>query len=37
MLSSKFSGIYINKTERKVDEPTKPQFYKRFVDDMINK
>ena len=23
--------------ERKVVEPTKPQFYKRFVDDIINK
>ena len=25
------------KTERKVFEPTKPQFYKRFVDNIINK
>ena len=24
------------KTKRKVVEPTKPQFYKRFIDDIIN-
>ena len=32
-----FSNIYMNKTERIVIEPTKPQFYKRFVDEIINK
>ena len=32
-----FSNIYITKTERKVVEPPKQQFYKRFVDDIINK
>ena len=31
------SDIYMTKTERKVIEPTKPQVYKRFVDDIINK
>ena len=36
-LSVIFSNIYITKTEGKVVEPTKPQFYKRFVDDIINK
>ena len=36
-LSVIFSDIYMTKTERKVVEPTKPQFYKRFVDDIINK
>ena len=36
-LSVIFSDIYITKTEGKVVEPTKPQFYKRFVDDIINK
>ena len=32
-----FSDIYVTQTERKVVEPTKPQLYKRFVDDIINK
>ena len=32
-----FSNIYMSKTERKVFEPTKLQFYKRCVDDAINK
>ena len=32
-----FSDIYMTKTERIVVEPTKPQFYNRFVDDIINK
>ena len=32
-----FSDIYMTKTERNVVEATKPQFYKRFVDDIINK
>ena len=32
-----FSNMYMPKTERIVAEPTKPQFYKRFVDDIINK
>ena len=36
-LSVTFSDTYMTKTERKVAEPTKPQFYKRFVDDVINK
>ena len=31
-----FSDIYLTKTERKVVEPTKPQFYKIFVD-ILNK
>ena len=36
-LSVMLSDIYMTKTERKVTEPTKRQFYKRFVDDIINK
>ena len=36
-LSVIFSDIYMTKTERKVVEPIKPQFYKRFVYDIINK
>ena len=36
-LSVIFSDIYMTKTERKVVEPTKSEFYKRFVDDIINK
>ena len=36
-LSVIFSDIYMTKTERIVVEPTKPQFYKRFVDDIITK
>ena len=36
-LSVIFSDIYMTKTERIVVEPTKPQFYNRFVDDIINK
>ena len=36
-LSVIFSDIYMTKTKRKVVEPTKPKFYKRFVDDIINK
>ena len=35
-LSVIFSDIYMTKTERKVVQPTKPQFYKRFID-IINK
>ena len=27
----------MTKTERKVVEPTKPKFYKRLADDIINK
>ena len=27
----------MTKTERKVVEPTKPKFYKRFADDIVNK
>ena len=33
--STMFSNIYMTK-QRNVVEPTKPQFYKRFVDDIIN-
>ena len=36
-LSVIFSDIYMTKTERKVVEPIKPQFHKRFVDNIINK
>ena len=36
-LSAIFSDIYMTKTEKKVVEQTKRQFYKRFVDDIINK
>ena len=36
-LSVIFSDIYLTKTDIKVIGPTKPQFYKRFVDDIINK
>ena len=36
-LSVIFSDIYMTKTEKKVVEPTKQQFYKTFVDDIINK
>ena len=36
-LSVIFSDIYMTKTDIKVIGPTKPQFYKRFVDDIINK
>ena len=32
-----FSNIYMTKTEKKEIEPTKPQFYRRFLDDIINK
>ena len=32
-----FLNINMTKTERKVVEPPKPHFYKRFVDDIINK
>ena len=36
-LSVILSNIYMTRTERKVVEPTKLHFYKRFVDDIINK
>ena len=36
-LSVIFSDIYMTKTEKKAVEQTKRQFYKRFVDDIINK
>ena len=36
-LSVIFSDIYINKIEKNVAKPTKLQFYKRFLDDIINK
>ena len=36
-LSVKFFNICMTKTKRKVVEPTKPQVYKRFVDDIIKK
>ena len=32
-----FTEIYTTRTDRKVVEPTKPQFRKRFVDDIIKK
>ena len=32
-----FSDIYMTKTEREVVNPFKPKFYKRFVDDIINR
>ena len=32
-----FSNTYMTKTDRKVVELTNPQFYKKFVDDIINK
>ena len=32
-----FTEIYMTRTDRKVIEPTKPQFCKRFVDDIIKK
>ena len=36
LLSVIFSYIYMIKTERKVVNPSKPKFYKRFVGDIIN-
>ena len=36
-LSVIFSDIYMTKTEREVVNPSKPKFYKRFVDEIINK
>ena len=36
-LSFIFSDIYMTKAEREVVNPSKPKFYKRFVDDIINK
>ena len=36
-LSVIFYDIYMTNLERKIVEPTKPQFYKTFVDDIINK
>ena len=36
-LSVILSNIYMTRTERKVVEPTKLNFYKRFVSDIINK
>ena len=32
-----FYDIYTTNLERKIVEPTKPQFYKTFVDDIIYK
>ena len=32
-----FSHIYKTKTEREVVNPSKPEFYKRFVDDIISR
>ena len=29
--------IYMTKTEKEVVNPFKPNFYKRFVDDIINR
>ena len=36
-LSVIYFHTYITKTEWKVVEPTKPQFSKRIIDDIINK
>ena len=36
-LSVIFSDIYMTIKERKVVEPSKAQFYRRFVDDILNK
>ena len=36
-LSVMFSDIYMTKTEREVVNPSKPKFYKRFLDDIINR
>ena len=36
-LSVIFSDIYMTKIEREVVNPSKPKFYKRFVDDIINR
>ena len=36
-LSVIFSDISMTKTEREVVNPSKPKFYKRFVDDIINR
>ena len=36
-LSVILSNIYMTRTDRKVVEPTKLHFYKRFVGDIINK
>ena len=32
-----FPDIYMTKTEREVVNPSKPKFYKRFMDDIINR
>ena len=32
-----FSHIYETKTEREVVNPSKPKFYKRFVDDITSR
>ena len=37
LVSVMFPDPYMTKTERKVVDPTKPQFYKRFVNDIKNK
>ena len=34
---SYFSDIYMTKTEEEVVKLTNPNFYKRFVDDIISK
>ena len=36
-LSVIFSDIYMTKTEIRLVDPTNPQFYKRFVDNIRNK
>ena len=36
-LSVIFSDLYVTKTETEVINPFKPKFYKRFVDDIINR
>ena len=36
-LSVVFANIFMTKMEKEIVEPSKPEFYRRFVDDSINK
>jgi len=36
-LSVVFANIFMTKMEKDIVEPSKPEFYRRFVDDSINK
>ena len=36
-LSVVFANIFMTKMEKEIVEPLKPKFYRRFVDDSINK